>query len=232
MIPLLFYSQPYSVLLKNTDWTIMKIQWNSVDYLAPFPFEQSGKADFKYDNSNGFKSSFFNTAVGTVDFGPNNGTYFNAQISAITLVEYNGVNEQLVNQFDNLATSFYAGFQPTDQFTFEYEEIFSGKNLIVTNPLGNKIFYSNLLLKYNELSSIKEISIYPNPAKDEFFLKSSNKNLRKLIIEIYDASGKLVTRQKISANDSVNTRALPNGVYTVKVDAIGLNYSSKIRIEK
>ena len=210
----------------------MKIQWNGVDYLPPFPFEQSGKADFKYDNSNGFKSSFFNTAVGTVDFGPNNGTYFNAQISAITLVEYNGVNEQLVNQFDNLATSFYAGFQPTDQFTFEYEEFFSGKNLIVTNPLGNKIFYSNLLLKNNELSSRKEISIYPNPAKDEFFLKFSNKNLGKLNIEIYDASGKLVTRQKISANDSVNTRALPNGVYTVKVDAIGLNYSSKIRIEK
>ena len=210
----------------------MNINWNGIDYFPPFPFEQAGKADFNFDNSNGFKSSFFNTAVGTVDFGPHNATYFNAQILGITLAEYNGVNEQLVTQFDHMATNFYFGFQPTDQFDFNYQENFSGKTLTVSNPAGNKMIYSNLILGSTETSLNKQIYIYPNPAKDEFFLKFLNKNLGKVRVQIYDASGKLVSNQKISASDAIATAALLNGFYIVKVEGLGVNYSSKLMIEK
>ena len=46
-------------------------------------------------------------------------------------------------------------------------------------------------------------------------------------VQIYDVSGKLVSSQKISATEAVNTQALQNGVYIVKVEGLGVNYSSQ-----
>ncbi len=76
------------------------------------------------------------------------------------------------------------------------------------------------------------MSIYPNPAKDEFFIKTATSILGKVNVQIYDASGKLVSSQKISSSDAVNTQALPNGVYVVKVEGLGVSYSSKLMIKK
>lgn len=229
---LLFYSQPYSVLLKNTDWTIMSIQWNGIKYNPPAPLATSGKVHFNYDDHGGFTSIFFNSAEGKVSFAPNNEAYFNAEMLGVTLAEYGGENAQIVNQFDLMTTSFYFGFQPTDQFDFEYEEVFSTKKLTVTNPLGNKIIYSNMLLGNSEVSINKGISIYPNPAKDEFFINSLKKNLGKLTVEIFDESGKLVSGQNASMNTKVNIQPLPNGIYLVKVSGSGPNFSAKLIVQK
>ena len=87
-------------------------------------------------------------------------------------------------------------------------------------------------LATSDVSSNKEMSIYPNPAKDEFFIKASSNILGKVSVQIYDASGKLVSSQKISSSDAVNTQALPNGVYIVKVEGLGVSYSSKLMIKK
>jgi hypothetical protein len=88
------------------------------------------------------------------------------------------------------------------------------------------------LLATNNVNATKAFSIYPNPAKNEFFFKSNQSVLGKLSVEIFDASGKLVSSQKMAATESVNTQALPNGVYVVKVAGLGVNYSSKLMIKK
>ena len=230
MASLLFYSQPYSVLLKNADWTIMKIQWAGTDYYPPAPFVTAGKVKFKENNN--FESIFFNNGGGTVIFGNNNATNFNLTGIGFTLAEYYGENGPAVRQFDNMVTSFYIQFQPTDQFSFQYEEIFSGKNLIVTNPLGQKIFYSNMILANTEVFLNKEVSIYPNPAKNEFFLKSSNKKLEDVNVEIFDQSGKLVSTQKVSFENAVRIGSLPSGVYFVKISSSDFNYSSQLIVKK
>lgn len=87
-------------------------------------------------------------------------------------------------------------------------------------------------LATSDVSTNKAMSIYPNPAKDEFFIKSEKNVLGKVSVEIYDASGKLVSSQKISSTDAVSTQALPNGVYVVKVVGLGVQYSSKLMIKK
>ena len=87
------------------------------------------------------------------------------------------------------------------------------------------------VLATNDVNAGKALSIYPNPAKNEFFLKSAQNTLGKLNVEIFDATGKLVSSQKISGTDAVNTQAL-NGVYVVKVTGLGVNYSSKLMIRK
>ena len=230
-VSFLCYSQSYSSLLKNADWTIMKIQWNGVDYYPPAPFASSGKVEFNDDNIN-FRSTLFNTAFGNVSFGNNNATYFNVIGIAVTLAEYHGENEAAVQQFDAMTTGFYFGYEPTDQFYFDYEEIFSGKKLTVTNPLGNKIFYSNLILAISETSLNKEISIYPNPVKDEFFIRSSKIVSEKVIVEIYDQSGKLVFGQKVPFENAVRIGSLPSGIYFVKISGSDFNYSSQLIVKK
>lgn len=88
------------------------------------------------------------------------------------------------------------------------------------------------VLATSDVNAGKALSIYPNPAKNEFFLKSAQNTLGKLNVEIFDATGKLVSSQKISGTDAVNTQALVNGVYVVKVTGLGVNYSSKLMIRK
>lgn len=89
-------------------------------------------------------------------------------------------------------------------------------------------------LATNEVTAAKGFSIYPNPAKNEFYLNFKNNILGKVNVEIYDASGKLVSNQQIdpSGREAINTQKLPNGAYVVKASGIGLNYSSKMIINK
>lgn len=225
-------AQPYNSLLKDVDWTITKIKKNGVEYFPPYPFIQGGKAAFNYDNSNGFRSVFFNSAIGKVTFGPSNAPYFTLQNMVVTLADYFGENEELVRDFDYMTSSFYMGFQPTDQFNFAYEQIFSGKNLVVTNKFGDKIYYSNLILGSNETALNKEISIYPNPAKNEFFLKSNKNISEKDTVEIFDTTGKLISKQNISPTNSVNIETLINGNYMIKLIISGVQYYTKLMINK
>ncbi|SFH93673.1 T9SS-dependent M36 family metallopeptidase [Halpernia frigidisoli] len=78
----------------------------------------------------------------------------------------------------------------------------------------------------------KSLSIYPNPAKNEFFIKVPTSQLGKLSVEVYDAAGRLVTSDKVSGSESVSTAKLQNGVYIVKVKGLGVESSSKLIIKK
>ena len=89
-------------------------------------------------------------------------------------------------------------------------------------------------LATTEVTAAKGFSIYPNPAKNEFHLNFKNNIIGKVNVEIYDASGKQVSSQQIdpAAKEAVNTQKLPNGTYIVKASGIGVNYSSKMIINK
>lgn len=87
-------------------------------------------------------------------------------------------------------------------------------------------------LATGEVSANKSLSIYPNPAKNEFFVKVPSTQLGKLSVEVYDASGRLVTTEKVSGSESISTSKLQNGVYIVKVKGLGVETSSKLVIKK
>lgn len=79
------------------------------------------------------------------------------------------------------------------------------------------------------------ISIYPNPAKNEFFINFPSKILGKVSVEIYDMSGKLVSSEdKVSpdAKKSISTDKLINGTYLVKVKGIGIDKTTKLIVKK
>jgi hypothetical protein len=79
------------------------------------------------------------------------------------------------------------------------------------------------------------ISIYPIPAKDEFFIYLKDFAIGNLHLQIYDMSGKLVLSENRSSQDSripVSTKDFENGTYVVKLQGIGINSSTKIIVKK
>nr|WP_210150638.1 T9SS-dependent M36 family metallopeptidase [Chryseobacterium scophthalmum] len=79
------------------------------------------------------------------------------------------------------------------------------------------------------------ISIYPNPAKDEFFIYLKDFTIGNLHLQIYDMSGKLIVSENRSSQDSripVSTKNFENGVYVVKLQGIGVDMSSRIIVKK
>ncbi|MCU7613284.1 T9SS-dependent M36 family metallopeptidase [Chryseobacterium sp. GMJ5] len=96
---------------------------------------------------------------------------------------------------------------------------------------------SDCVLATEEVISVKDqtISIYPNPAKNEFFINFPKNTLGKVNVEIYDMSGKLISTENKFSPDSKNpisTDRLVNGVYLVKVSGLGINSTSKLMIKK
>lgn len=92
------------------------------------------------------------------------------------------------------------------------------------------------LLSTDEVKPIKDIiSVYPNPAKNEFFVNFPANTLGKVNIEIYDMSGKLVlTENKVSPNErkAISTGNLINGTYLVKVKGLGVDNTTKLIVAK
>src|SRR5690606_19972752 len=179
-------SQPYSYLLQNADWTIMKINWYGTDYYPPEPFKESGKVIFNGANMP-FESRFFNYIMGGVTFGPNNVNYFQLQNLFRSYADIWDPGLEQVRQFDEKVISFYYPSQSSDLFYFVYGEASSGKTLVVTNPACHKLYYSNLLLSSSGSVLNKSITMYRNPAKDAFFVNSSRKKTEILNVEIFDA---------------------------------------------
>ena len=86
-----------------------------------------------------------------------------------------------------------------------------------------------------ENGDLKAISIYPNPAQNEFFINFPTNQLGKAKVEVYDASGRLVMsedRIDPSQRKAFSTSKLTNGVYIVKVKGLGLETSSKLMVKK
>ncbi|WP_449398828.1 T9SS type A sorting domain-containing protein [Chryseobacterium wanjuense] len=92
------------------------------------------------------------------------------------------------------------------------------------------------MLATDDVKTVKDnISIYPNPAKNEFFINFPSNTLGKVSVEIYDMSGKLVSSEnKISpdAKKAISTDKLINGTYMVKVKGLGFDATSKVIVRK
>ncbi len=73
----------------------------------------------------------------------------------------------------------------------------------------------------NSISNLdlsKLVSIYPNPASNIINVNMNTTLINNAIIELYDATGKLLTQQKVTNEfTSLNINGLSNGIYTVRI---------------
>lgn len=89
-----------------------------------------------------------------------------------------------------------------------------GKYKIFLNDIdGTYYFIKRTETGINEPGT-EELTIYPNPVSDRFYLNSSEKNVQ---ISIYDLRGNLSITKQISGNEYINVSTLSQGVYLLKV---------------
>jgi hypothetical protein len=112
----------------------------------------------------------------------------------------------------------------------------AGSKTNINDQVQDTTVPADCVLATDEVKVVKNnISIYPNPAKNEFFINFPSNTLGKVSVEIYDMSGKLVSSEdKISpdAKKSISTDRLINGTYMVKVKGIGIDAASKVIVKK
>jgi len=112
----------------------------------------------------------------------------------------------------------------------------AGSKTNINDQVQDLTVPAECVLGTEEVNIVKNnISIYPNPAKNEFFINFPSNTLGKVSVEIYDMSGKLVSSEdKISpdAKKAISTSRLINGTYMVKVKGAGIDVASKVIVNK
>ncbi len=111
----------------------------------------------------------------------------------------------------------------------------SGSKTSLADNVEDFTIPADCSLATNELSLTKEVSVYPNPAKQEFFISANAKALGTARVEIYDMTGKLVStydRVSLKEKNAFSTANLNNGVYVVKVKGMGVDSSTKLIVAK
>ncbi|TZF93254.1 T9SS type A sorting domain-containing protein [Chryseobacterium panacisoli] len=91
-------------------------------------------------------------------------------------------------------------------------------------------------LAVKEINDSKGISIYPNPVRNEFTIKTpSDLKLSGITtVSIFDFTGKLISKEAINLNKQniISAEKLINGAYIVKVSNDSIDYSQKIIVSK
>ena len=129
------------------------------------------------------------------------------------------------NPATSIGTSYASTFASTGVYSDQVFNIAIDNNNIIWVATGN-----NGLLKFTESSGINEnysnnyLDIYPNPAYESLNIKS---NINSGIIEISDATGRVVLIQDISASSKINIENLVNGVYFIKVTENNIIFNAK-----
>ena len=93
--------------------------------------------------------------------------------------------------------------------------------IIDSSTLANQQFENN------------KFSIYPNPAKNNFTVKSTAENLISNVT-LFDLTGKLLLSKKLenSVENSVSVAGLSKGIYLITLNTQnGISYSDKLIIE-
>lgn len=79
---------------------------------------------------------------------------------------------------------------------------------------GNPIIVTGI----SHVSTVKNITIYPNPAKNHVNITFSNSNYQDLHISIYDIQGKLQKTRSLESNNSmISISDLNSGIYILKI---------------
>ncbi len=115
-----------------------------------------------------------------------------------------------------------------------------GDNVVFTIPASGNydIYFNDMTLQYvistslavDDLSRNKGILLYPNPATEKVFIRSSGDSVQSY--QIYDLGGKLLQSQKVDCREcEVNVSGLTKGVYIISFDMNGQKVSRKIIIK-
>lgn len=128
-----------------------------------------------------------------------------------------------------------------------YEWSFGEMTLVDTYTSPNLILTQGILQNdpagaaglISSVSSLLDLSVYPNPSQDFIYIKSSTKDESTLSYVLTDASGKKIQGKegcisKLNNEQTVSLQDLPSGVYFLQIvdDKKSVNHSKTFQIQK
>ncbi len=136
----------------------------------------------------------------------------------------NGNNANITN------ANFYALNNPNLSCIQVDDEAYSTAtwtNIDATASFGENCTTSSIEENY---SSSNGISIYPNPAKDEFTISALPVGSE---LRVFDITGKMMFSTVVNSNElTINTDGFTNGIYLIKAISEGINSTTKLMINK
>ena len=127
------------------------------------------------------------------------------------------------------AITYSANFSGTNNFTTFGEDI-NGELYIANSSTVFKIVDTTAGTSEFELNGF---SLYPNPTKDTFFIKSKT-DVLATNLELFDTTGKLLLSKKLEATpeNSISVANFAKGIYLVTVETTnGNRYNTKLVVE-
>lgn len=123
-------------------------------------------------------------------------------------------------------------------FGFPFEGIYP-VTLIVSNDCGSDTITLNVNVEkrasVEDMAGV-DVSIYPNPSADVFFVKIRQRTMEKLNLEIYDLPGRVVYSAPSGMTGEqivkVDARHLSPGVYALQLRGTGGRLSRKLIVSK
>ena len=88
----------------------------------------------------------------------------------------------------------------------------------IIQPIANSVPSSKD--KYSNISSLKAIKIYPNPASNALYIASNNYDLKNTNIAIYNLNGQLIRDVKFETDNAVqkiDLNGLSSGLYLLRM---------------
>jgi hypothetical protein len=144
-------------------------------------------------------------------------------------------NNELYAEFSVAGDVKYAKISTLNFAGWKYQEIslanvlpadidyqFTGLKIVKKDGIlstSGDLFVDNLMFYLNQTDvknvELKNIAVYPNPAKDVIYVDWNENNIQNLAI--YTLSGVKVTSVKAS---SINVATLPEGIYMLKIEGV------------
>lgn len=205
--------------LHGTDWALKKIVKNNTTYNLPQNGEIGTPILTFTQSSNNQSSSNLNSPICGTNIWA---MLFDAEITANSFnVWSKGVgNTNTCTLPENIA--FYTQYsdyfsQSASNYNYQITYADGGKNLIITNNMGDQAFYQYGTLGAKEAKprlADKKISIYPNPIKEGFVYLRNAEQIEW--IKVYNMEGKLILQDQ-SSDFKINVSNLLKGGYFMEV---------------
>ncbi len=102
---------------------------------------------------------------------------------------------------------------------------------IMLRPMFTSTGYQTLIVGNEELSVLKGIKVYPNPAQSFVNIKADTES--RIQVSIFDISGRMLGQNQVLANGRIDISDLNNGVYILMLeDESGKRGSQKLIVNK
>ena len=216
-----FDGSNWSIYTDNTSLyfgSILKIE-NNIVYL------NGGNGLIKFENNLFNHFSYFNKSlclidcvIADIDFDNQNNLWFGYASECS--------NAGLQN-FTN-CTSYFSTNSGLPENNISSLKIDNSNNIWIGTYFSGLVKMSLSNLGLEDLSSVKKLFIYPNPAKNRFTINSNENGLDNFEYKIIDLTGKIIEIGKSKFNEQINIKNLTNGNYIIQLET----ENGKITTEK